>query len=62
MTNETLTTEQLAERWGISPQTLDNWRSSKKGPDYVKMGGVIVYRLEDVRRYEMGNLIKIEKD
>mgnify|MGYP001562528755 FL=1 len=59
MTNETLTTEQLAERWGISPQTLENWRSSKKGPDYVKMGGVIVYRLEDVRRYEVDNLIKI---
>ena len=58
MTNETLTTEQLAERWNISPQTLENWRSSKKGPDYVKMGGVIVYRLEDVRRYEMENLIK----
>lgn len=59
MTTETLTTEQLAERWGISPQTLENWRSAKRGPDYVKMGGVIVYRIEDVRRYERDNVIKI---
>ena len=55
---ETLTTEQLAERWGVSPQTLENWRSAKRGPDYVKMGGVIVYRIEDVRRYERDNIIK----
>lgn len=55
---ETLTTEQLAERWGISPQTLENWRSAKRGPDYVKMGGVIVYRIEDVRRYERDNIVK----
>lgn len=56
---ETLTTERLANRWGISPQTLENWRSAKRGPDYIKMGGVIVYRIEDVRRYEADNLIKI---
>ena len=56
----TLTTEQLADRWGISPQTLDNWRSQGKGPKYVKLGkgksSAIIYRVSDVEKYERKHL------
>ena len=57
---DTLTTQQLADRWGISPQTLENWRSQGKGPKYVKLGAggssPVVYRLADVEKYERKNL------
>ena len=56
----TLTTQQLADRWGISSQTLENWRSQGKGPKYVKLGpgksSPIVYRLADVEKYERKHL------
>jgi hypothetical protein len=42
----------LARRWNISPRTLERWRWLKQGPDYLKIGGRIVYRLEDIEAYE----------
>lgn len=43
---------QLARRWSLSPRTLERWRWLKEGPDYLKIGGHVVYRLEDIERYE----------
>jgi predicted site-specific integrase-resolvase len=42
----------LAKRWGISPRTLERWRWSKEGPNYVRLGGRVVYRMEDVEAFE----------
>ena len=42
----------LARRWGISPRTLERWRWLGQGPAYLKVGGRVVYRLEDVEAYE----------
>ncbi len=42
----------LAERWNLSPRTLERWRWEKIGPRYLKLGGRVVYRLEDVEAYE----------
>jgi hypothetical protein len=42
----------LAERWCISPRTLERWRWLKTGPAFLRIGGRIVYRLEDVETYE----------
>jgi predicted DNA-binding transcriptional regulator AlpA len=44
----------LAERWGISPKTLQRWRTEKRGPQYIKLGKNVRYRLEDVHAYETG--------
>ena len=38
----------LAARWNISHRTLERWRWTGEGPQYVKLGGRVVYRLEDV--------------
>jgi len=38
----------LAFRWRISPRTLERWRFTKSGPSYPKIGGRVVYRLEDI--------------
>jgi hypothetical protein len=42
----------LARRWRISPRTLERWRWLGQGPRYLKIGGRVVYRVEDVEAYE----------
>ncbi|MBF0423413.1 MAG: helix-turn-helix domain-containing protein [Magnetococcales bacterium] len=43
---------QLARRWGINPKTLQNWRCKGIGPPYIKIGGHILYRQEEIDAYE----------
>jgi hypothetical protein len=43
---------ELAVRWKISHRTLERWRWTGEGPRFVKLGGRVVYRLEDVEAYE----------
>lgn len=42
----------LARRWRISPRTLEAWRWRRRGPPHLKIGGRILYRVEDVEAYE----------
>jgi len=44
--------EDLARRWRLSSRTLERWRWLKAGPRYLKIGGRVVYRLEDVEAFE----------
>ena len=39
---------ELAERWDKSPRTLEGWRRQGKGPRYLKIGGRVVYRLDEI--------------
>ncbi len=47
---------ELSRRWTISPRTLERWRWRNEGPAYLKIGGRVVYRLEDVEAYEQQRL------
>jgi hypothetical protein len=47
-----LNQNQLAERWNLSPRTLEGWRWRGWGPVYLKLGGRIAYRLEDIESFE----------
>jgi hypothetical protein len=47
-----LTQEELAERWRISPRTLEQWRWLGKGPRYLKIGARVLYDDEDVAVFE----------
>ncbi len=49
---------ELADRWNISERTLERWRWTGEGPAYLKIGGRVVYRLEDVEAFEADNLCK----
>lgn len=49
---EYLSAKLLARRWGISHRTLERWRHNAHGPAYLKIGGRVVYRLEDIKAYE----------
>lgn len=47
---------QLAKRWGLSPRTLEQWRWRGVGPRFVKLGGRVAYRLEDIEVFEAERL------
>ena len=47
-----LTEAEVAKRLRKSPKTLRNWRSSGKGPNFMKLEGRILYQLVDVEAFE----------
>jgi len=51
-----LTQEQLADRWHMSPRTLEQWRWLGKGPKFLKIGARVLYREQDVDAYEAAQL------
>lgn len=51
-----LNQDELAERWGVSPKTLERWRVLGIGPCYLKLNGKVVYRVEDVEAFERQSL------
>ena len=52
MSTRHLSQIELAARWNLSPRTLERWRFTGEGPHFVKLGGRVVYRLEDIEGYE----------
>jgi hypothetical protein len=56
MTVRHLNQVELARRWNISARTLERWRWLGEGPVYLKLGGRVSYRLEDVEYYEATHL------
>lgn len=55
-----LTERELGKLWGIKVGTLRNWRSSKTGPHYVKIGGSIRYPLLELASYANQNIVNKE--
>jgi hypothetical protein len=51
---------ELSRRWSLSPRTLERWRWLKQGPHYLKVGGRVVYRLEDIELFESSGLRRID--
>lgn len=52
MNEQLMTQEELAFRWKVSEATLERDRSLKQGVRYLKIGGLIRYRFQDVLEYE----------
>jgi len=50
-----LTTNEVAERLRVSSITLARWRCNGTGPKYMKVGGRVLYREDDVAAYENEN-------
>ena len=46
---------EVAKRWG-SRRALENWRCRGEGPRFLKIGGKVVYRLQDVEAFEQDQL------
>ena len=47
---------ELAQRWGVSPKTLQRWRSEGRGPRYLKLSKRVGYPVESVIEFERGAL------
>ena len=56
-----LNQSELALRWGVSEATLERDRSMRKGCRYLKIGGLIRYRLQDVLDYEAECTVETER-
>lgn len=52
MADRFLCQKQLARRWGISHRTLENWRYRGQGLPFLKLGGKVFYRIDEVEAYE----------
>ncbi|PZW38717.1 helix-turn-helix protein [Humitalea rosea] len=51
-----LSQQDLAARWRMSVRTLERWRSQHHGPAFLKLGGRVAYRIEDVEAFEAAQL------
>lgn len=56
MNQELITPDVLATRWDIKRETLRQWRWKGKGPQFLKLGGKILYRIQDIEKFEISNL------
>lgn len=43
---------ELAERWGVSVRTLQDWRWRGTGPRFTKLGALVRYAVSDIEAYE----------
>jgi hypothetical protein len=59
---ELLTEQMLALRWHCSASRLQRWRADRKGPAYLKIGGKVLYGLEDLRDYEKAHIVQARPD
>ncbi|MFI1237524.1 helix-turn-helix domain-containing protein [Nocardia salmonicida] len=55
--DDRLTPEQLAERFGMTRESLAQWRYLRKGPSYVKAGKKVFYPLAAIEEYERRNTV-----
>jgi hypothetical protein len=51
-----ITPHLLAKRWSLTSATLSQWRWSGRGPVFLKIGGRVLYRLEDIEQFESQKL------
>jgi len=51
-----LSQKELAERWRMSEATLERWRSDRIGPVFLKILGRVLYRLIDIKAFEVASL------
>jgi len=51
MQNEIMTTAQAAQFLGLRTNTLEIWRYRGTGPQYLKLGRAVRYRLSDLEDF-----------
>lgn len=52
-----LSPEDLAEREGVPLQTVYGWNKTRKGPQYMRIGRYVRYRLADVVAWEDSRVV-----
>lgn len=54
-----LTAEEVADLTGLSPGTLAQWRSQRRGIPYLKIGRTVRYDVTDVESYLKGCRVSV---
>ena len=57
-----LNTEQAAKRFGLSPRTLERYRVTGEGPEYVKLGHAVRYSVSALNRWLKGRTRRSTSD
>ena len=54
-----MTPKDVSDRYEgrIGVRTLANWRSQGSGPPFVKIGGAILYKFDDLNAWEQANTV-----
>jgi excisionase family DNA binding protein len=52
-------TEEAAMYLNLKKQTLYNWRHKRKGPDYIMMGKLPMYKLSELDRFIESKRVKL---
>lgn len=52
-----LTTDELADRLGISKRTIEGWRRTGEGPQFLPLLKGIRYREVDIEAWEKSRLV-----
>jgi hypothetical protein len=55
---EVVTPREAAQHLKVAEKTLNNWRCKCRGPKYVKMGGIILYRLSDLNDFINASVVE----
>ena len=50
-----LNTREVADLLGISPNTLDIWRTKNRGPRFIKVGRYVRYQQTDLENFIKDN-------
>ncbi|MCP4354826.1 MAG: helix-turn-helix domain-containing protein [Proteobacteria bacterium] len=59
MNKRLLKPQQVAEILGVTVETLNVWRATKRYPlNYVKIGRSVMYRIEDIDNYINSRLVE----
>ena len=53
-----LTAQEAAEYLGLEYSTLEKWRGQGRGPNYVKCGGSVRYRQNDLDTWIESRVVK----
>lgn len=55
-TDEFITTARLAARWSVCTKTLERKRMHGLPPQYMKIGGRVLYRMSDIVSFEQSRM------
>ena len=56
-----LLTVEVSDRWKISIRALERWRYIGIGPKYRRIGGRVVYALQEIERFELACDVETSK-
>jgi hypothetical protein len=54
-----LTSLELADRWRVSPRTIEEWRRRQCPPHPLRIGRRVLYRLTDVEALERAEFVRL---